>query len=210
MSKIYFVSGIDTDAGKTYVCGWLARKWMDEGYKVATVKFVQTGNEGFSEDIRKHREIMGVELPEDKDLVTSPLIYKYPASAQLAARLDGKEIDITKVDDSLRLLDGKYDIILIEGAGGLMVPLRDDFLTIDYPESREIPIILVTNGVLGSINHTILSLEAIKSRKMTLYALAYNHHFDKDKIISEDTQAFLKRYLKANFPDALWIDVPSV
>lgn len=209
MSEIFFVSGIDTDAGKSYATGLLAKKLMQEGQKVATVKFIQTGCEDFSEDIATHRRIMGVELPEDKTGLTFPLLFSYPASAQLAARLDGKEIDLSKVDHALEELSKNYDIILVEGAGGLMVPITDDYFTIDYPHSRKLPVILVTNGILGSINHTVLSLEALKSRGMTLHSVLYNRHFDSDPVIAEDTFGFIERYLKKHWPGSPLIEIPS-
>lgn len=208
--QVIFISGIDTDAGKTYATGLLARRWMEEGKRVATVKFIQTGCKDFSEDIEVHRKIMDVELPEDKNLVTAPIIFNYPASAQLAARLDNREIDLSRIDESIHVLKENYDVILIEGAGGLMVPVTDDFFSIDYPLTRQLPLILVTNGILGSINHTILSLEAIRNRDMKLYALCYNRYFDKDEIIAEDTRGFLKRYMARHFPETLWIDIPAL
>ena len=68
------------------------------------------------------------------------------------------------------------------------------FFTIDYVTTRRMPLILVTNGVLGSINHTLLSLEAIKSRGIRLLEVVYNTFFDNDKIIAADTSSFIKRY----------------
>lgn len=210
MSEVIFVSGIDTDAGKTYATGYLARKLMDQGKKVATLKFIQTGCNGFSEDIEVHRKLMEVELPEDKELVTAPIIFTYPASAQLAARLDGKEIDLNRVDKALEKLKEKYDVILVEGAGGLMVPLTDDVLSIDYPKSRQLPVILVTNGILGSINHTILSLEALANRGMKIHSVVYNKYFDKDQTIAEDTHGFIERYLQRHHPGVPLIDIPAL
>lgn len=211
MSQAYFISGIDTDAGKSYVTGYLASLMMKEGKSVITQKFIQTGNTGFSEDIDLHRKIMGVEmLPEDLDHTTAPVIFSYPASAQLAARLDGREIDLAVIDEATRRLKERYDIVLIEGAGGLMVPVTDDFFTIDYVSSRALPLILVANGVLGSINHTVLSLEAIKARGIELAALIYNEHFDTDRVIAEDTQGFLRRYVSRHFPNARFATVPSL
>lgn len=209
--KTIFVSGIDTDAGKSYCTAWLARRFMDQGLSVATQKFVQTGNTGRSEDIELHRRLTGTgPLPEDADLTTSPVIFTYPASAQLAARLDGREIDIEAIDRSRELLSSRYDVLLIEGAGGLMVPLTDDFLTIDYVTSRRLPLALVTNGVLGSINHTILSLEAIERRGLHLDYLLYNTHFDHDAVIAEDTRGFITRYLKRHFPETEMLTVPTM
>lgn len=209
--KTIFVSGIDTDAGKSYCTAWLARRFMDQGLSVATQKFVQTGNIGRSEDIELHRRLTGTgPLPEDADLTTSPVIFTYPASAQLAARLDGREIDIEAIDRSRDLLSARYDVLLIEGAGGLMVPLTDDFLTIDYVASRNLPLALVTNGVLGSINHTILSLEAIERRGLQLDYLLYNTYFDRDTVIADDTRGFIARYLMRHFPEAEMLEVPTM
>lgn len=211
MSETLFISGIDTDAGKSYCTAWLARQMMDRGMTVATQKFIQTGNVGRSEDIELHRSLTGTgPLPEDADLTTSPVIFSYPASAQLAARIDGREIDLSAVDRSRELLSSRYDVLLIEGAGGLMVPVSDDFLTIDYITSRKLPLALVTNGVLGSINHTVLSLEAIASRGIDLKYILYNTFFDRDPVIAEDTRGFIARYAARHFPDAQILDVPAM
>ena len=87
---------------------------MEQGFSVATMKFIQTGNNGFSEDILAHRRIMGISpLPEDRDLTTSPVIFTYPASAQLAARIDGRDIDVASIDRSVETLSGRYDIVLV-------------------------------------------------------------------------------------------------
>lgn len=211
MSHAYFISGIDTDAGKSYVTGYLAAKLIEKGVSVVTQKFIQTGNQDFSEDIELHRRIMGIEpLPEDLDHTTAPVIFTYPASAQLAARIDGKKIDLNVIDNATAKLKSKYDIVLIEGAGGLMVPITDEIFTIDYVESRQLPLLLVTNGVLGSINHTILSLEAIKNRNIKLEAVLYNEHFDTDKVIAEDTRGFISRYMKKHFPNVTLYFIPSI
>lgn len=211
MDNVIFVSGIDTDAGKTYATAWLAKRYMEQGFSVATMKFIQTGNNGFSEDILAHRRIMGISpLPEDRDLTTSPVIFTYPASAQLAARIDGRDIDVASIDRSVETLSGRYDIVLVEGAGGLMVPIADDFFTVDYVASRKLPIIIVTNGILGSINHTVLSLEAIRSRGISLHSVIYNTYFDKDEIIAEDTRGFIDRYLQREFPASVMMVMPSV
>lgn len=210
MSKTYFLTGIDTDAGKTYATAFLALKFMEEGKSVITQKFIQTGCVGHSEDIDAHRMLMGIEpMPEDIDGTTAPIIFSYPASAQLAARIDGCEIDVTLIDRSREILASRYDVVIIEGAGGLMVPFTDDFLTIDYPATRGLPVVLVTNGILGSINHTLLSLEAIKARSLELPFVIYNKHFDTDALIAEDTLEFIRRYLSRHFPHTELLEMPS-
>ncbi len=208
--KILFVTGIDTDAGKTYATAYLAHRLMQEGLTVATQKFIQTGCVGTSEDIDKHRELLGMDpLPEDKDGTTAPIIFSYPASAQLAASIDGAKIDLALIENATSKLSQRYDRLLIEGAGGLMVPITDTYFAIDYIVEHKLPVVLVTNGRLGSINHTILSLEAIASRNIELAAVVYNRHFDYDKTIACDTFGFISRYVAAHFPSAEIIDMPS-
>ncbi|MDE6377462.1 MAG: dethiobiotin synthase, partial [Duncaniella sp.] len=100
--------------------------------------------------------------------------------------------------------------VLIEGAGGLAVPITDDFLTIDYIATRRLPLILVTNGILGSISHTVLSLQAVAARGIELAAVVYNTHFDTDAVIAEDTRGFIERYVARRFPEAVFATVPSL
>lgn len=119
-NNVIFISGIHTDAGKSYATGWLARKLMQEGQRVATLKFIQTGNTGRSEDIEVHRVIMGCTLPEDADGITAPQIFSYPCSPQLAAEIDGRAIDFNAIDEAVSTLSGRYDTVLVEGAGGLI------------------------------------------------------------------------------------------
>ncbi|WP_139094370.1 ATP-dependent dethiobiotin synthetase BioD, partial [Acinetobacter baumannii] len=85
-----------------------------------------------------------------------------------------------------------FEIVLLEGAGGLMVPLTTSLLTIDYVAQHQFPVILVTSGRLGSINHTLLSLQALKSRGLNLTALVYNSKDEsKDPLISQDPSNYL-------------------
>lgn len=207
----YFVSGIHTDAGKSYCTGWFARELMKQNRKVITQKFIQTGNTSMSEDIEVHRHLMGTGfLPEDLDHTTAPLIFTHPCSPQLSARIDGRDIPLEVIDDATEKLASRYDDVLIEGAGGLMVPVTDDFFTIDYVASRHLPLIMVVNGSLGSINHAILSFEAIKTRGIEMPYVLYNTHFDYDPLISDDTFGFIRRYLAHHFPDTTLLKVPSL
>ena len=209
-APVYFISGIDTGIGKTYTTGYLAKLWNEQGQKTITQKLIQTGNTDISEDIEQHREIMGMGwFPEDQSKLTMPEIFTYPASPHLATQIDGREIDFQKIADATQQLTEKYEVVLLEGAGGLMVPLTTDLLTIDYIAEKKFPVILVSSGRLGSINHTLLSLEALKIRGLELYALAYNLNDEsQDALISQDTAAYLKAYLAQHFPKALWIDIP--
>ena len=99
--------------------------------------------------------------------------------------------------------------MLVEGAGGLFVPISDDFFAIDYVASRRLPVVLTTNGRLGSINHTLLSLEAIRRHGIRLEAVIYNCYYDSDAIIAADTRSFIGRYLDRHFPGTPYWSMPT-
>lgn len=266
-NNIYFVSGIDTDAGKSYATAYLARKWNLSGVRTITQKFIQTGNEGRSEDIELHRRhLTGVrglvdgKFPEDDIYITddceiigreasvgaarsgvmswpltSPEIYSYPASPLLAARLDNRPVNFEKIETAAKILSERYDRVLVEGAGGLMVPVagksdsriadmavaignsgwpsarnaNNSILTIDYVAYRKYPLIFVSSGKLGSVNHTLLSLEAIAARGIKVHVFCYNLYPEpEDKTIVSDTENYLRREVAAMFPEAEFVEIP--
>ena len=206
MKGVYFVSGIDTDIGKTVATGVLAKQLLQQGKSVITQKPVQTGCQNIADDIAVHRKIMGIPMQEaDKQRLTMPEIFRYPASPHLAARLDGRALDLDKIRIATQELAAQYEIVLVEGAGGLMVPLTEDLLTIDYIKQQAYPVILVTSGRLGSINHTLLSFSALKQYGIQLHSLIFNHiHDSKDETVAGDTLEYLKGRLKDEFPEAKW------
>lgn len=210
LPDILFVTGIGTDVGKSYATGWLARELTRTGRKVITQKFIQTGNHDYSEDIDVHRKVMGIPMqPRDIDHTTAPLILSYPASPHLAAEIDKVTVDFNIAAQATLTLRDEYDTVLIEGAGGVLVPLHDDYLTADYMADHKLPAVVVTNGQLGSINHTLLTLEALKSRDVKIAALLYNPYFDKDRIICADTREYLRHYLHKHFPESLYLEMPA-
>lgn len=210
--NVIFVSGIDTNIGKSYATGYLAREWNRCGRRTITQKLIQTGNTDLSEDIERHRHIMGCGLlPEDCEGLTMPEIFTYPCSPHLAAEIDRREIDFDKIRRATETLADRYDVVLLEGAGGLMVPLTRDLLTIDFVAQQGYPLILVTSGRLGSINHTLLSLEAVEHRGIRLHSLVYNLYPEgEDKIIQTDTMEYLQTYLQKHFPEAEFVIVPCL
>lgn len=219
--SVLFVSGIDTDIGKTYATGMLAKALMQQDVSVITQKLVQTGvtinpesgDLNIADDIVTHRRLMGVPLqPCDLDFTTCPYRYEKPASPHLSARLAHQVLDPSVIDQATSALQADYDVILLEGAGGLLVPMTDALLTLDYIADRGYPIILVTSGRLGSINHTLLSLEAISARGLSVHSVIYNHIHDAaagtDIEIATSTMDFLQSHLDKHYPDTHWLQLP--
>ncbi|KAF0569271.1 Dethiobiotin synthetase [Psychrobacter nivimaris] len=219
--SVLFVSGIDTDIGKTYATGLLAKALMQQGLDVITQKLVQTGvsiNPNTSEmnvadDIITHRQLMAIPLQScDLDFTTCPYRYEKPASPHLSATLANYPLDIEIITKATKRLQSEYELVLLEGAGGLLVPITENLLTLDYIAEQGYPIVLVTSGRLGSINHTLLSLEAIKSRGLIVHSVIYNHIHDDaeqtDTEIANSTIEFLRRYLDNHYPEAHWLQIP--
>lgn len=206
---VYAVSGIDTDAGKTIVTGWLERQLLAAHRSVATLKLVQTGSVAGSPDIAMHRRISGRTLPEDASGITAPQVFAHPASPHLAAALEHRTVDLAAIEAAVAHLRARYDIVLVECAGGLMVPLTPDLLTIDYVASQGWPMIFVTSAKLGALNHTLLSWEALQSRSMAQTAVVWNTWFDAtDAMIASDSRAWLKRKLALDWHSTAWLECP--
>ena len=198
-NKILFITGTDTNVGKTYAVGNLAKYLKENGVNVITQKLIQTGCKEFSEDVEMHRDIAGMEFTEDdKNGITSPIVLSYPSSPHLAAEIDNEEIDFDKIEEYTKILTDKYDIVLLEGAGGLMVPFTSNqsdlggYLVIDYIKDHNYPVVLVTSGKLGSINHTLLSIDACKQRGIEIGLIIYNLYPTCDNLITTSTLKYLK------------------
>ncbi len=205
---VLFVSGVDTDCGKTFVTARLAEHLLRRGCRVVTQKPVQTGCDGhMADDIAEHRRAMGcAALPEDAEGLTCSYLFRKPASPALAARLEGVEIDPARIDAHTRMLARAYDAVLVEGAGGLMVPLTDSLLTIDYVASRRLPLALVATSRLGGINHALLSICACKAYGVDLRAVVFNRMPADEGVMADDNLAAIRRYAASVFPAAVVVD----
>ena len=202
----YFISGIDTDCGKTYITGLLAKEMKESGIHVITSKLVQTGCVGVSEDIVEHRRLMEIDLlPEDIAGVTCPFVFTFPASPHLATAIDKRNINFKKIRAAQMELCAKYEIVLAEGAGGLMVPITENYLTIDYIKEYDIPLVLVSSSKLGSINHTLLSIELCLQHSVNLHTVIYNQMPGDDEVIAAESFAYFKRYLNNKSPETQFI-----
>lgn len=221
--SVLFISGIDTDIGKTYATGMLAKALMEQGTSVITQKLVQTGvsvnpmtgEMGIADDIMTHRQLMNIPLqPCDLDFTTCAHRYEKPASPHLASRLSKQTLDPEVITSATKSLQADYEVVLLEGAGGLLVPITEQLFVLDYIAAQGYPILLVTSGRLGSINHTLLSLEAITQRGLQVHTVIYNHiHDDTDNTdaeIANSTIEFLQNHLQQYYPTTHWLQLPHL
>lgn len=207
-----FITGIDTDSGKSYATGMLWRYLKKNGHQAITQKLIQTGcSSPVAEDIITHRSfVAGTLLPEDHQGLTCPQIFKFPASPHLAAALENQTVNIQAIDQATAQLTEQFDDVLIEGAGGLNVPLQCDMLTSDWLANHQYPTIIVSSGRLGSINHTLLTLEVAARRNIPISGIIYNLYPAGNPQITADSKSLFIEYLQQfNFPPAL-VELPLI
>ena len=198
-SRVFCISGIDTDIGKTIATGILARFYLEKGVRTITQKIVQTGCIGLSEDIIRHRQIMQIELqPVDLSGLTCPYVFPVPCSPHLAAKLENRTIDCNVIRRATASLLDQFELVLLEGAGGLYVPLNEEETFIDYLEAEQYPLILVSSSRLGSINHTLSALELARLRNIEVAAVLYNRFAPADSRMEQDSREVFDRYMQKN------------
>jgi dethiobiotin synthetase len=156
----YFVTAIGTDSGKTLVSAILTKALQADYWKP-----VQSGAEEKDSTVVKR-------LIENNYSVfyEEAYLFKEPLSPHAAAALEGVKIDLAKI----KLPSGDYENLIIEGAGGLMVPLNEKDFVIDMISKLEAQVILVSNHYLGSINHTLLTVNELKRRNIPVKGIIFN------------------------------------
>ncbi|HNX90450.1 MAG TPA: dethiobiotin synthase [Candidatus Omnitrophota bacterium] len=197
-----FVAGTDTGAGKTVITGLLAKSFADSGYSVCTQKWVETGVKGgISSDIMSHIRTMGcARLFYEKyadDM--SPFLFKFASSPHLAARREGKKVKIGRIISAFKRLRREFDVVIVEGAGGLMVPLDGRYTAMDVCKSLDLPVVLVAANRLGGINHTLLSYAALENMKIKILGLIFNQPGPHvNQLIARDNPRIVKKLIKAS------------
>ena len=191
-----FVTGTDTGVGKTIVAGLSARYAAERGYGVITQKWIQTGSKGFPEDIDTHLRLMCRQRGDIKDHLARVCSYnlRHPSSPHLAAGLEKTRIDGRKIKRDYAFLSERYELIIAEGIGGALVPYGGKSLVIDIAVDLKMRVLIVAGNRLGSVNHTILTVEALKRRKAEIAGIVFNDTSGKeDKNILKDNPAIVGR-----------------
>lgn len=173
---VLFVTGTDTGVGKTVVTGGLAAALRHDGLDVGIMKPVVAGlvqHEGreISEDVRFLEAAAGI--IEERDLI-APYRLPLPAAPQLAAEQAGVIIDPERILAAAHTLEQRCDLLLVEGAGGWLVPIRRDYLMRDLARDLSGPVLIVARTNLGTINHTLLTVEAVRAAGVPVLGIVLN------------------------------------
>lgn len=192
---ILFVTGTDTDIGKTVVTSLLISFLRTHGHDFFPFKPIQSGavqleGEWIAPDPEIYQLVTGHRHPTDY----YAYLLEKPCSPHLAAKHDQVEFDFLFIENEVKRLADLYDGVIMEGAGGLYVPLTEDgYCMIDWMEKLCIPTILIASAGIGTINHTVLSIEALVARNIPIAGIIINHlHKENEEIVTDNIRMIEK------------------
>lgn len=191
----YFVTGTDTEVGKTLVSGALILKLRELGRNAIGFKPVVAGTyqgqngECINEDIETLR--VASNLPQTQSIC--PFVLDTPAAPHIVAKANGIELNVNKLLGSFTGIQNENDFVVVEGAGGFIVPLNDHESLADFAQKIDLPIIVVVGMKLGCLNHTLLTIEAIKTRKMKIAGWVANALAQEMSLLNENIQSLQDR-----------------
>jgi dethiobiotin synthetase len=183
----YFITGTDTDVGKTVVTSLLLSYLKNTGGNVFPYKPIQSGailEDGKLQapDVQMYQRV----LPQLHTEKACTYLLKKASSPHLAAREENVTFDIDGILKNTANLEAHHDLVLVEGAGGVVVPIQDDYCMIDLMKDLKLPVILVGRAGLGTINHTVLSVMALKSAYIPIEGIILNATQTRDETIEKD------------------------
>lgn len=179
----FFITGTDTGVGKTYVTLWLARLFAGEGLGVGVMKPISSGPRKENDALYLKRKL---KLKDTNHLI-NPIHLSLPLAPYPAARLQKRKLSLAPVFSAFAKLSKRHDCLLVEGIGGVLVPLTRTYLVADLIKDLGLPAIIVARAGLGTINHTLLTVEALRKRKVKIAGIILNGY--KRKELSERTNA---------------------
>ena len=174
--KSFFITGTDTGVGKTIVAGAIAAAMLARGLRVGVMKPAETGcrdkrGELIPSDAIFLKKASVSDIPLD---IICPYRFSEALAPAIAAKRAGVKIDLRVIKRNFEHIRAKNDVVLVEGAGGLMVPLSGEKLYIDLASELGLPLIIVARAGLGTINHTLLTVAAARARKIKISAIILN------------------------------------
>ena len=170
-----FITGTDTGVGKTIVTAAVAAAFTAHGVNTGIMKPIATGETERSTGLSDPDWLvsaMGVTDPPD--LIT-PYRFRTAAAPLIAAARDGRAIEPARIIGALQALSARHDCVVVEGIGGVLVPVTPDLFVVDLARQMGLPVLVVARTSLGSINHTLLTLECLRSRGVPILGLIFNN-----------------------------------
>ena len=178
--KSYFITGTDTDVGKTVVTAGLARACADKGIDVGIMKPFAAGKrqtKGFSS---QDTEILSkAARVSDPESLVNPQFFPLPASPYTASINLGQNVDLPNVFRCYKTLSDKHGVMIVEGMGGIMTPILKNYFVADLISEMNLDSIIITRTKIGTVNHTIMTAKICKQYNISVKGIIINN-FDKE------------------------------
>lgn len=174
MAKGIFITATDTGIGKTVVAAGLALALRVRGLNVGVMKPVATGCVGEGRLVSADAVYLFEAAENEYAPLTSPVRFRNPVAPSVASVYEQKEVDLKAVWTAYRELQKHYDYVIVEGIGGLLVPIKKNFLVANLIRELELPIVIVSHVNLGAINHTLLTVDSALMRGFSIKGIIFN------------------------------------
>ncbi|MBM3860831.1 MAG: dethiobiotin synthase [Verrucomicrobia bacterium] len=179
----FFVAGTDTGVGKTHVTALLLTEFRRRGLRAGAMKPIACGSGGRC-DAEQYAALMNHEQPLD---VLNPIYLRHPLAPLVAAKLERRRMDLHRVFANYHLLATNYQPLLVEGAGGLLVPIRRNYSVADLARALNLPLIIVARLGLGTINHTLLTVRQAQAMGLKIAGIILNDITGSQRGLAEKT-----------------------
>ena len=183
-----FVTGTDTSVGKTYVCARLLEFLKIKGIQAGYQKWIATGADaGLPEDLALCLSAAGITPTPESVEQQVPFRFRFPASPHLAAEIENREVEPEVIIENYVTLAANYEWLIVEGVGGIMVPMRRDLLLVDFLARLQPRTLVVARSGLGTLNHTLLTLEALRNREIPVLGVVFSDAEEQeDEMLVQD------------------------
>ena len=199
MPEGVFITATDTGVGKTLISASLAWKLSQHYDKICVMKPFATSDKVFSNKFYSKDLYLlskSINLTEDQSYL-NPYFYRLPASPYMASKiLKSKPPSITTALNKFSYLKKKYNFIIVEGIGGVMVPINQKYNLVDFIKLTRLSVIIVTIPRIGTINHTLLTIQKCKDHNIPIKGIIFNKMPEKPDIVMESTPSFIERMTK--------------
>lgn len=191
----YFITGTDTEIGKTFTTSALLRAFATQGRSTLGMKPIASGADEINgvlhnEDVDSLIAASNVKAQQE---IVAPYLMRTPAAPHIVAALENLKMDVQHIACCYQQAQDLADVILVEGVGGYCVPLDDETSTVDLAQALSLPVILVVGMRLGCINHALLTAQAIAASGLRLAGWVANTLDPEMKFFEENVQALKQR-----------------
>ena len=168
MAHGIFITGTGTEIGKTVIAGGLAASLRQSGMNVGVMKPISTGDTADAQFLKHAAQV------DDELSSINPIYLRHPLAPSVAARIEEKEIDLSGIETVFTEFQQKYDFVIVEGVGGIAVPIQDDFLVAHLIQRLQLPILIVAAVGLGTLNHTLLTVAFARQFNIQIAGIVLN------------------------------------